>query len=242
MQGLVELVGLSRSYGALKVTDNVTLGIPRGEALGIVGPNGAGKTTLFNLITGTVAPSSGRVIWRGQDITALSAASRCRAGIARSFQVPQPFAGMTVYENVLTAAIFGAGLTARAARARTRDVLEATELADRASRLAGALPLLDRKRMELSRALATNPDLLLLDEIAGGLTDQECTALIALIRSINRDHGVTVVWIEHVVHALLAVVTRLVVLDQGRVVMDGDPHTVMASDLVRRLYTGLSDD
>ncbi len=239
---LVSLQGLSKSYGALRVTDDVTLSIAEGEAVGIVGPNGAGKTTLFNLITGTVRPSRGQILWRGAEITARTAPWRCRAGIARSFQVPQPFSGMTVFENVLTAAIFGGGLSPRAARARVAEVLEATELAARAGDLAGALPLLSRKRLELSRALATDPRLLLLDEIAGGLTDAECGALIALIRRINREHGVTVVWIEHVVHALMAVVGRLVVLDQGRVVMDGAPAEVMGSELVRKLYTGLSDD
>lgn len=239
---LIKLDSLSKSYGVMRVTDAVTLHIHEGEAVGIVGPNGAGKTTLFNLITGTVQPSEGSIHWRGADITAMPAPQRCKGGIARSFQVPQPFGGMTVYENVLTAAIFGGGLTPDAARTRALDVLEASELSDRAGKVAGSLPLLDRKRLELSRALATDPKLLLLDEIAGGLTDPECVALVALIRKINRDHGVTVIWIEHVVHALMAVVNRLVVLDQGRIVMDGEPHAVMGSDLVRKLYTGLVDD
>lgn len=238
MAKILALEQLSKSYGALRVTEEVTLDLAEGEAVGIVGPNGAGKTTLFNLIAGTVRPTAGRIHFQGEDISSTSVQRRCRKGIARSFQVPQPFSGMTVYENVLTAAIFGGGLKAGDAATLALEVLRQTELANKADRIAGALPLLDRKRLELSRALATSPKLLLLDEIAGGLTDQECTALIELIRRINRERGVTILWIEHVVHALLAVVLRLIVLDTGRVVMDGEPHAVMGSELVRTLYTG----
>ena len=238
MAELLRLQSLSKSYGGLAVTRDVTLGVDDGEAVGIIGPNGAGKTTLFNLITGTVAPQLGAIRFLGEDISRRSAAERCRLGIARSFQVPQPFGGMTVYENVFAAGLFGARLTRAEAARRAMTILRDTELDAKATRVAGELTLLDRKRLELARALATGPKLLLLDEIAGGLTDHECVALIALVKSINRERGVTIVWIEHVVHALLAVVNRLIVLDAGQLVMDGEPRAVFESEEVVRLYTG----
>ena len=238
---MLDLAGLSRNFGALKVTDEVSLSIPQGQAVGIIGPNGAGKSTLFSLITGTLMPDAGQVGFAGKDITSRNAAWRSRHGIARSFQVPQPFSGMTVFENLLTAASFGGGLSGRAAAERALSVLDQTHLAHRADTLAGDLTLLDRKRVELARALATNPRLLLLDEIAGGLTDAECAQLIEIIRQIHAG-GVTIVWIEHIVHALLAVVSRLVVLDTGRVVADGEPHGVISSPAVVALYTGMPHD
>ncbi len=235
---LLELRQISRRFGALKVVDRLDLRVRPGEALGIIGPNGAGKTTLMNLISGDLGVNGGQIVFDGRDVTALPAAERCRAGIARSYQVPHPFVGLTVFENVLVGAVFGSGMTERAARPHARAVLERTGLADKADRLAGALPLLDRKRLELARALATRPRLLLLDEIAGGLTDHEVQALLATIRAI-RAEGVTVVWIEHIVHALLAVVDRLVALDFGRKVTEGDPREVMADPAVREIYMGI---
>lgn len=238
---VLQLRALSRSFGALKVTDGVSLDVAQGEAIGIIGPNGAGKSTLFNLIAGTVLPDEGTIALRGAPITRRPAAWRSRHGIGRSFQVPQPFLGLTVYENVLTAASFGGRLDHGAAGRRAVEVLERTRLSHRANVMAGDLTLLDRKRVELARALATGPDLLLLDEIAGGLTDAECGELIGIINGI-RDDGVTLIWIEHIVHALLAVVDRLVVLDTGRLIADGDPRQVIASPEVVALYTGMPHD
>ena len=235
---LLELDSVSKRYGSLQVTDRLTLDLRRGEALGIIGPNGAGKTTLLNLIGGDVRANAGRIVFDGRDITVLSPAARCHLGIARSYQIPHPFVGLTVFENVLVGATFGAQRGEWAARARALLVLERTGLAGKANRLAGTLPLLDRKRLELARALATEPTLLLLDEIAGGLTEPEEHALIALICAI-RDEGVTIVWIEHIVHALLAVVERLVALDFGRLLIQGDPATVMADPAVREIYMGI---
>ena len=235
---LLRLEAVSRSFGSLKVTDQLTLQVARGEALGIIGPNGAGKTTLMNLIGGDVLPDSGRIVFDGQDVSALAPPARCRAGIGRSYQIPHPFVGLTVFENVLVGATFGAQRAEHAARPRALRVLERTGLAAKANTLAGALPLLDRKRLELARALATEPRLLLLDEIAGGLTEHEVHALIETIRSI-RDEGVTIVWIEHIVHALMAVVDRLVAIDFGRLLMQGDPAAVMADPAVREIYMGI---
>lgn len=236
---LLSLTGLGKSYGSLRVTHDVSLDLARGEALGIIGPNGAGKTTLFNLITGNVKPDSGRIEFDGHDITALDAAARCRGGIGRSYQVPHPFAGMTVFENVLVGATFGAGHREKAGTPVALDALERTGLRDQANRLAGSLTLLDRKRLELARALATQPKLLLLDEIAGGLTEHEVHALIDCIRDIRAD-GVSLIWIEHIVHALLAVVDRLVVLNFGQVLTEGEPAGVMASTEVREVYLGMA--
>jgi branched-chain amino acid transport system ATP-binding protein len=229
--------GLHKSYGALAVTRDVSLSVPQGGALGIIGPNGAGKTTLFNLITGTVRADSGRVGLFGRDVTELDARRRCLAGVARSFQVPQPFAGLTVFENVLIAASFGRSLRERAARPHATAALEVTGLAPRGDQLAGSLTLLDRKRLELARALASGPRVLLLDEIAGGLTEAEGITLVELIRSI-RSSGVTIVWIEHVLHALLKVVDRILVLDFGKVIAEGPPDAILSDPQVTSVYLG----
>jgi branched-chain amino acid transport system ATP-binding protein len=229
---------LEMSFGALKVTDGVSLSVPEGEALGIIGPNGAGKTTLFNLIAGTLRPTSGKVILDGRDVTALGPPARCRAGVGRSHQVPLPFEKLTVFENVLTAACFGRDIGERDAVETCGEVLERTGLLGKANRPAGSLTLLDRKRLEMARALATEPRLLLLDEIAGGLTEGECGVLVRTIREIHKG-GVTIIWIEHIVHALTAVVSRLMVLNFGRKIAEGAPKAVMNSEEVRAIYLGL---
>lgn len=236
---LLQLDTVSKSFGALRVTDGLSLSLAKGEALGIIGPNGAGKTTLFNLITGNVRPDQGRVHFQGRDITALSAAQRCHLGMGRSYQVPHPFGGMTVFENVLVGATFGAGQSERDGTALALDALQRTGLLAKANRLAGSLPLLDRKRLELARALATQPELLLLDEIAGGLTEHEVAELIASIQDI-RASGTAIIWIEHIVHALLAVVDRLLVINFGKLLMQGNPAEVMASAQVQEIYLGMA--
>jgi branched-chain amino acid transport system ATP-binding protein len=234
---ILVLETLDKSFGALRVADGVSLSVAEGEALGIIGPNGAGKTTLFSLISGALKPDSGKVILDGRDVTALGAAARCRAGIGRSHQVPLPFEKLTVFENVLAAACFGRDARERDVAAACGEILERTALLSKANRPSGALNLLDRKRLEMARALATAPRLLLLDEIAGGLTERECGSLIETIRDI-RASGVTIIWIEHIVHALLAVVGRLLVLDFGRKIAEGDPREVMSSEEVGRIYLG----
>ncbi len=238
---ILELQSLDRAFGAVKVADGLSFDMAEGEALGVIGPNGAGKTSMFNLITGTLAPDGGRVIFAGRDITQTSAAQRSRAGIARSFQVPQPFSGMTVFENAMIAATQAAGLHGAEAEDLCLDVLAQTELLDKANALAGSLTLLGRKRLELTRALCARPKLLLLDEIAGGLTEAECVSLIQTIKDIHAS-GVSIIWIEHVVHALLAVVDRLIVIDFGRKIAEGDPHQIMDSPEVREIYLGIEID
>lgn len=235
---MLEVEGLSKRYGALVVTDDVSFAVPRGEALGVIGPNGAGKSTLFNLITGTVAPDRGRILLDGRDVTRLPPARRCMAGVGRSFQIPRPFGGLTAFENLLVAGAFGRGLPERAVERDCAAILERCGLIARANTPAARLSLLDRKRLELARALATAPKLLLLDEIAGGLTEAECEVLVETIRAVHAE-GVTVVWVEHVLHALNAVAERLLVLDFGRVIALGHPAAVMASGTVREIYLGI---
>jgi len=241
MAPLLALESISKRFGAVVVADNVNLALAEGEALGIIGPNGAGKTTLFGIAPGTVAADEGRVLFAGKDITRLPPERRCRKGIARSFQIPQPFSGMTVFENVVVAAAFGVGEREAAVYDRCGELLERCGLAEKANKRAGGLTLLDRKRLELARALATKPRVLLLDEVAGGLTDHECAALVALIRSV-RARGVSIIWIEHVVHALLAAVDRLLVLHGGKFIADGDPRTVIHSPQVAEIYMGIEAD
>jgi branched-chain amino acid transport system ATP-binding protein len=236
---ILKLDNLSRSFGSLKAVDGVELEVGTGEALGIIGPNGAGKSTLFNLITGLLRPDSGVVQFDGNDITHAPPRARCIAGIGRSFQIPNPFENLTVFENLLVAAIHGRGQREADVVDACGDILTRTGLIAFANRRAGALNLLGRKRLELARALASAPRLLLLDEIAGGLTEAECLELVALIQEIKQS-GVTIVWIEHIVHALVAVVSRLVVLNFGRKIVEGEPRTVMASDRVREIYMGIA--
>jgi branched-chain amino acid transport system ATP-binding protein len=231
---LLELDGLSKSFGALKVIDDLHVHLDDGEALGVVGPNGAGKTTMLHLAAGQLRPDAGRVRLGGRDITGLPARTRCQLGLARTYQVPQPFSGMTVYENVLVGATFGGDQEAHPA---SLEALELVGLTGQANRLAGSLTLLERKRLELARALATGPRVLLLDEVAGGLTEPEVHQLVATIRRV-RQAGVSVVWIEHIVHALLSVADRIVAINFGRKLIEGDPRTVMASPEVRDVYLG----
>lgn len=235
---ILSLRNVSKSFGALVVTDDASFDVSQGEALGIIGPNGAGKSTLFNLITGNLRADQGTITFEGRDVTRVSAMERCLTGIGRSFQIPQPFEKLTVYENLLVAATHGRNLSEAAVLADCADVLERTELIRRANTPAGQLSLLERKRLELARAMATQPKLLLLDEIAGGLTEGECQALIGTIRDIHA-RGVTIIWIEHVLHALTSVVERLLVLDFGRVIGLGDPEEIMASKEVQEIYLGI---
>ena len=235
MAPLLELEGLSKSFGALKVIDDLDVRLDEGEALGVVGPNGAGKTTMLHLAAGQLRPDAGRVRLGGRDITGLPARARCQLGLARTYQVPQPFSGMTVYENVLVGATFGGNQEAHVAALAA---LELAELTGYANRLAGTLTLLERKRLELARALATGPRVLLLDEVAGGLTEPEVHQLVATIGRV-RQAGVSIVWIEHIVHALLSLVDRIVAINFGRKLIEGEPRAVMASPEVRDVYLGV---
>lgn len=234
---LLELHGVTRRYGALRVVDAVSFAVASGEAVGVLGPNGAGKTTLMKLIAGTVSLSGGEVRFDGQRLHGVSPQARCRLGISRTSQIPQPFGGMTVWENVLAAARHGGGYGPAEAEEVACDCLRRTGLIERHGRRAEELPLMGRKRLELSRALACRPRLLLLDEIAGGLSEFEVRDLVALIREINAA-GVAIVWIEHIVHALLSTVSRIVALDFGKLIADGRPGDVINNPSFKQAYFG----
>jgi len=234
---LLMLREVTKAFGSLQVLDRLTLSVNEREAVGVIGPNGAGKTTALNVMAGRLRPDRGAVVFDGRDITAMSAHARCRAGIALTHQIPHPFEAMTVFENVLVGATYGAGRSERDAYAACFSALEASGLDGKSNARAGALTLLERKRLELARALATGPRVLLLDEIAGGLSEPEVQALVRVVAQI-RDQGIAVVWIEHIVHVLVQVVERLVALDAGRVIADGDPSDVMRDAAVVDAYLG----
>jgi branched-chain amino acid transport system ATP-binding protein len=235
---LLEARGLSKSFGAVRVLHEVSFDVMPGDVLGILGPNGAGKTTLFNLISGDLKNNGGELVFSGRLLRGEPPHERCKMGIGRTYQIPRPYDGMTTFENLLVAASFGGGRSESESYGPCAQILRDCELSDKANRMAGALTPLDRKRLELARALASDPKLLLLDEIAGGLTDEEGKQLVALIRRI-RDRGVTIVWIEHVVHALLAVADRLMVLNFGEKIAEGLPQAVIGDPEVKRVYMGI---
>jgi branched-chain amino acid transport system ATP-binding protein len=238
MAALLALQGVSKAFGSLRVIDELTLEVFDREALGVIGPNGAGKTTALNLLIGRLRPERGAVVFAGRDITNVPPHARCRTGVALTHQIPHPFDALTVFENVLVGGVFGSGRTERLAYRPSLDALELTGLAPKANTLAGALTLLERKRLELARALATSPRVLLLDEIAGGLGEHEVHELVEVIRRVHRE-GVAIIWIEHIVHALRSLVTRLAVISAGRMLMEGPPDDVMRSPEVQRVYLGI---
>jgi branched-chain amino acid transport system ATP-binding protein len=235
---LLYMEDVTVSFDGFRALNNLSFAIAPGEMRAIIGPNGAGKTTMFNLISGDVMPDDGRVTYDGRDITGLPPYRRCRLGIGRSYQIPHPFAKMTVFENMLAGAFYGGRLTDREGYERCDEVLRITGLLPKANVLAGALTLLQRKRLELARALAVGPRLLLLDEIGGGLTEPECLELVETIRTIHRS-GIAIVWIEHIVHALVSMVDRLVVIHAGQKLAEGEPHAVMADAKVKEVYVGI---
>jgi branched-chain amino acid transport system ATP-binding protein len=224
---LLELDAVSKSFGKVVVADRLSLTVGAGDVLGMVGPNGAGKTSVFGLISGTLEPSAGEIRFAGTAVTRMRAPDRCRLGIGRTFQVPRPFGNMTVFENVLVAVQQGAGLRRQASYDAAAQALSRAGLLGQANVLADRLGLLQRKRLELARALASGPRLLLLDEVAGGLTDPEVAQLVGIVASIQAD-GV----------AVTAVVDRLVCLAGGTLVGDGKPAEVLANPAVREVFLG----
>jgi branched-chain amino acid transport system ATP-binding protein len=241
VSAILSLKGICKSFGAVVIAENLDLNLGEGEALGMLGPNGAGKTTLFGIITGMLAPGAGQILFQGNEITGLSAAHRCRLGMARSFQIPQPFGGMSVFENLVVAGAFAKRCREREVYNLAAQILDDCGLGEKANVKADKLTLLDRKRLELARALATGPKLLLLDEVAGGLSEMECETLVTLIRRI-RETGVSIIWIEHIVHALLATVDRIVVLAGGTFIADDRPADAVRHPKVTEIYMGMPAD
>jgi branched-chain amino acid transport system ATP-binding protein len=228
---------VSKRFGRVVIAEDLSFAVGPGDIAGIVGPNGAGKTSLFGLISGDLSPDAGQIRFAGRAVTGLDPAARCRLGIGRTYQVPRPFADMTVFENLLVAAQQGGGMRRRASYAAAAEALDRAGMTDQANAPAERLGLLQRKRLELARALATQPTLLLLDEVAGGLTDPEVAQLVEIVRGVNAE-GTAVIWIEHVVRALTAVVSRLICLAGGTFIGDGDPAAVLAEPAVRQVFLG----
>lgn len=238
---LLETQNLGRKFGQLQVLSGFDLKVEAGEVLGIIGPNGAGKSTLLSVIGGSIGASTGRILLENEDITKKPASWRARHGIATSYQIPKPFIEMTVLENLLVASTFAANARGKNAENLAVAAMTKTGLERFANEPASSLRLLDRKRLEVARALAANPRILLLDEIAGGLTESEVPELVELVRQVSAT-GVTVIWIEHVVHALTAVATRLICLTYGKILAEGEPQAVLNSPEVRSVYLGLDPE
>lgn len=241
MSSIISVENISKSFGRLTAVHDLCFEVNQGEILGIIGPNGAGKTTLFNLIAGEIKPDSGKIIFDGKDITFAQAYKRCRLGIARTYQIPRPFVNMTVLENVLVGAVYGGGMGSRASRKRCEEVLKKTGLFSKRNALAETLPLLDRKRLELTKALATNPEVLLIDEVAGGLTEPEIEEVLGIIHSLKKD-GMTVLWVEHIMMAMKKGPDRLMVMNFGEKIAYGSPEEVLDSEEVHKIYLGDDKD
>lgn len=232
---------LSKSFGRLTAVHHLSFELNRGEIMGIIGPNGAGKTTLFNLITGEIKSDQGKVVFNEKDLTHAPTYERCRAGIARTYQIPRPFQNMTVFENLLVGAVYGAGIGSRRARQKCEEILTKTGMLSKRNVVAGSLPLLDRKRLELAKALSVNPSLLLVDEVAGGLTEQEVEEVLSIIHSIRKD-GVSVLWVEHIMMAMKKGPDRLLVMNAGQELFCGTPEEAFGSEEVHRVYLGTEED
>ena len=240
MADLLTAKNLAKSFGRVQAVADVSFEVKEGELLGVLGPNGAGKTSVFNILTGVYKPDHGSIDFMGEDITNMPAAKRCRLGLGRTYQIPRPFGDMTVYENLLVGAQYGAGRSERGGREEIAEILKMTALWDRRNNFARTLPLLGRKRLELARGLATRPKLLLLDEIAGGLTEAESREVLAVVKKIQA-RGVTIIWIEHIM-SMMEGVDRILALSQGCTLMCGEPGAVMTSDEVLECYLGVEDE
>jgi len=237
---LLEVEDLSVAFGGLAALSHVGLGVERGEIVGLIGPNGAGKTTLFNAITGFVRPTGGEIRFKGEPITGWPSHRICWSGIARTFQLVRLLPELTVLDNVLVAGSFGRRADGRMSHADAGRLLERVGLGPRAQALAHTLPLADRKRLELARALATQPQLLLLDEMLSGLRGPEARELMALIQAV-RTEGVTVVVIEHIMKAIMSLSDRIVVLHHGEKIAEGSPRDVSTSTQVIEAYLGTAE-
>lgn len=240
MPVILEIKSLSKSFGKVRAVHDLSFEVREREILGIIGPNGAGKTTLFNLISGEIRPDTGRVLFDGEDVAQTRTHKKCRLGIARTYQIPRPFLNMTVLENLLVGAIYGAGKPYREARIQSIEILGKTGLTAKSGTLVKSLPLLDRKRLELAKALATDPKVLLVDEVAGGLTESEVEEFLKIIHDV-RKNGVTVLWVEHIVMAMTKGPNRLLVMNFGRKLFVGKPEEAFSSPDVQKIYLGDED-
>jgi len=240
MTTLLALEGVSKRFRGLVAVDGVSFAVPEGSIFAVIGPNGAGKTTLFNMIAGAMAPDEGAITFAGEPIAGLNPDAVCRRGIARTFQLVRPFPALSVEDNVMVGALLHRHDVA-AARDHAQNLLRRFDLYDRRYRPASSLTLPDRKRLEVLRALATQPKLLLLDEVVAGLRPTEVDRLVAVLRELNRESGLTILMIEHVMRAVMALAERVVVLDHGTVVAQGTPEQVVRDPAVVQSYLGQSE-
>ncbi len=236
---MLRLKGINKSFGNICVARDFDLHVPKGQALGVLGPNGAGKSSLLNLITGIVKPDSGEILLEDKNLQQYSIANRAKKGISRAFQIPKPFGDMSVFENLLVSANYAGGMQDTEAYRYCENILYEVGLIHSANILAKNLTLLDRKKLEMARALSAKPKLLLLDEIAGGLTEHDCHSLIPTILDI-KSQGVTIIWIEHVINVLLATVDRVVVVNGGDVIVDDVPEKILDNTKVQEIYLGIA--
>jgi branched-chain amino acid transport system ATP-binding protein len=237
MSALLSLQGVSKRFRGLVAVDAVSFDVAAGELFAIIGPNGAGKTTLFNMIAGAVAPDAGLISFAGEAIGGLPADAICRRGIGRTFQIVRPFPALTVEDNVIVGALLHSREVGRA-RAAARDLLRRLDLFDQRHRIAATLTLPDRKRLEVARALATEPKLLLLDEVMAGLRPTESDRMVAILRTLNRASGLTIVLIEHVMRAVMALASNVLVLDHGIAIAQGKPEAIVRDPAVAQSYLG----
>jgi branched-chain amino acid transport system ATP-binding protein len=237
MTALISLKNVSKRFRGLVAVDGVSFDVTEGEIFAVIGPNGAGKTTLFNVIAGALTADSGEITFSGEPIAALPPDAVCRRGIARTFQIVRPFPALSVEDNVIVGALQKEAKVA-AARERARAVLRRLDLFDKRNRIASTLTLPDRKRLEVARALATEPKLLLLDEVMAGLRPTETDRMVAILRDINRESGLTILLIEHVMRAVMALASRILVLDHGVAIASGSPEQVVRDPAVVRSYLG----
>jgi len=234
---LLDVTGLTKSFRGLKAVKEASFSVEAGSIVALIGPNGAGKTTCFNLIAGAIAPDAGMVTLDGQRLTGLSADRTCHAGIGRTFQVVKPFAQLSVLDNVTVGAL-RATRDVAAAKRTARQVLELLHLERKARAQAGTLTLPERKRLEVARALATGPKLLLLDEVMAGLRPTEIDEMVAVFRRLNRETGLTILLVEHVMRAVMALAQRIIVLHHGEIIAAGTPEAVVRDPAVLASYLG----
>ncbi|NTV89823.1 MAG: ATP-binding cassette domain-containing protein [Clostridiales bacterium] len=241
MENILQFKHVDGGYGRMKILHDLSFEVKKGDVFGVIGPNGCGKTTMFNALIGLITPTAGEIIFKGHNVTKMSANSRCRLGIGRTYQVPRPFEDMSVFENVLVAAVHGAGLSEHAARPKCKEALQLTGLYDKREMRSGALTLLDRKRLEVARALGTQPELLLLDEVAAGLTEAEVEDVMKLVADL-KESGYSIIWIEHVIQTMVKSTNVLMCMSDGSNLLIGNPLEVMNSKVVEEVYLGVEDD